>query len=280
MDGALRRVMIACVTFETFKITEPVKFYGTNVVYLIHYVLNPSEKNIYQEFYDRNVEILREWSKDVEIHGLERKVTDFAQMLRTVNAIIDEERPKSAEILINLSAGSPEYTAAASTASMMNPFAKSFFVRPSEYTVDPEDLRDIYYRDGKPVGLTKSVKKVTDMPEFRLEKPEEYLIKSLRIYESLKSGPRLYSSKVINKLKEDGLWDRGMSGNPSNDKVFFQRRFINAWKDRGWVVKDGPSYSLTDKGRLMISVLYPEGEDLEGRDNASVPNALNPKSDA
>lgn len=280
MDGGrIRRVMIACVTFETTKITEPVKFYGTNVVYLIHYVLNPSEFNIYQDFFDRNVELLKEWSPDVEIHEIERRVTDYSQMLRTVNAIVDREAPKSADILINISAGSPEFIAAASTASMLNPSVEAFFVRPAEYTVDPEDLRSIYYRDGKPVGLTKNVRKVEDMPEFRLDKPDEYLVRSLRIYDSLKCGPRLYSSKVIAKLKEEGLWERNTTGDPSNDKVFFQRRFINSWKNLGWIFKNGAVYDLTEKGRLIIDVLYPDGEELDKIVRDDVPIFLNPNSD-
>ena len=257
-----RRVMIACVTFETVKVSEPVGCYGTNVVYLLHHVVSPSPDNVYQQFYDRACELVSSEMKGVSIVDVDRNVSDFAELLSTVNTIIAEESAKHAEIFINLSAGSPEFTAAGATAAMMNPSVKAFFAHAGSYTVSAEDLRATYYRDGKPVGLTASVRDTEELPEFRLEMPDEILVKSLRRYGRLLEQGRVYYSEIVDVLREDGLWTRKSSGesNPNNDKVFFQRRYIDGWRERGWIEKSGPAYRLTDKGDLVIRILYPEVE--------------------
>ena len=255
-----RRVMIACVTFETVKISDPVGYYGTNVVYLVHHVVSPSPDNVYQQFYDRTCELISDAVKGAEVVEVDRDVSDFAGLLSTINAIIAEEVTRTAEIYINLSAGSPEFTAAGATAAMMNPAVKAFFAHAGSYTVSAEDLRATYYRDGRPVGLTASVRDTEEMPEFRLEMPDEALVKSLRRYGRLLDTGRVYYSEIVDVLKADGLWGRQSSGdaNGNNDKVFFQRRYIEEWKKKGWIEKSGPSYRLTDKGSLVIRILYPE----------------------
>ncbi len=264
-----RCVMIACVTFETVKISEPVEFYGANEVYLIHRVYDPSPDNVYQQFYDRTVELIKKSDRKAQVHEVDCSVTEFLDLLKVINEIVAEEKrlQEEPEILVNLSAGSPEFTAAAATASMMEPCLKAFFVRADGYTVPSDRIRDVYYKDSKPVGLTSSVKSVVPMSEFRIDMPDETLVRALRLYQRNNVGARLYSTDFIDILKGAGLWTKKPSARPgtpekekNNDKVYFQRTYLDEWKDRGWIEKSGTGYELTEKGRTVALVLYPEGE--------------------
>lgn len=259
-----RRVMIACVTFETVKVSDPVDYYGANVVYIIHHVRDPSSDNVYQQFFDRTCELISEGRGDVKVIGVDRNVSDFTGLLSTINTIITAENSKGSEIYINLSSGSPEFTAAGATAAMMDPAVKAFFVHADEYTVSNSDIRRIYYRDGKPVGLTSSVRDTEELPEFRLEMPDETLVRALRRYSARLSEGRVIYSDMIADLIDHGLWvRRDSSSNSNNDKVFFQRRYIEEWRDRGWIEKEGSGYRISEKGRMVLRILYPEG-DVEG----------------
>jgi len=268
MKERRRRVMIACVTFETVKISEPAEFYTANEVYLIHHVYDPSPDNVYQQFYDRTVELIKQYSPNAGIHEVDCPVTEYLALLKAINSIVSAEKEleEDPEIYINLSAGSPEFTAAAATASMMEPCLKAFFVRAERYSVPSEKVREVYYEDGKPVGLTSAVKRVDEMPEFRIEMPEEVLVRALRLYDANNGGERLYSTDFIDHLKAAGLWSkRSAPGSApekerNNDKVYFQRAYLDKWKDLGWIEKEGKGYKLTEKGSTVASVLYPDGE--------------------
>ena len=250
--------MIACVTFETVKVSDPAYYFGSNVVYLLHHVRDPSPENVYQQFYDRTAELITGRNPGAEIVETDVNVSDFAGLLSTINGIIASETAKGSEIRINLSAGSPEFTAAGATAAMMSTGVEAFFVHAESYTVSDEDLRDIYYRDGKPVGLTASVRDTEDLPEFKLEMPDETLVRALRRYSVKLNEGRVHAFDMIDDLREHGLWERRGRSDPNNDKVFFQRRYIDEWRKKGWIVKDGPAYRMTDSGNLAVKVLYPE----------------------
>ena len=90
--GKKERIMIACVTFETVKVTDPVKFYGCEKVHLIHYVKqrNPSA-SVFGEFYDRVCEIIGKQNRNVQIEEHNRNVSDFPGMLSEILSIIESE---------------------------------------------------------------------------------------------------------------------------------------------------------------------------------------------
>ena len=143
-SGKKNRIMIACVTFETTKITEPVKFYESNRVHIIHYVKDPHDpkSRVYVDFYEQVCKLIEvDGSRTVEIVEHNEKVNDFTIMLRTVLNIIREEKDCSedCDIYVNISSGSSEYAAASAIASMMNPGTIPFSVSTKEYTVQGEE---------------------------------------------------------------------------------------------------------------------------------------------
>ena len=278
-SGRKPRIMIACVTFETVKVAEPVDFYQANRVYLIHHA--STKYPIYEEFYKETYRLIAEnGGKGVEIVEVDEKVWEFGSMLRTIVGIIDREMAKNEEcdVYVNISSGSPEYSAAATIASMMYTNVTPFAVPVKDYTVTDEEVRECYFRkeidaDGNersvPVGLAASIKEPVRIPHYHIKKPPEDLVRGLRIYQKHAGygevPKRVTAPMVIADLKEIGLWKHPVSGKDkqridASNAVYFHREFIERWLKHQWIVRDesGKRYSLTDEGKRMIDTFYTE----------------------
>ncbi len=267
--------MIACVTFETTKVTDPIEFYEINRAHIIHYVRDSTDEsqNVYQEFYDRVKEIIRnDPLRKVDVVEHIGKVTDFQLMLKTVLEIIESERisaekaGEECDIYVNISSGGPEYAAASAIAAMMIPGTIPFSVGTKEYTVDAEGIRKNYFIDNKPVGLTKTTYNPKSLPSYSIQIPEEHLVRGLRIL-AQRNSDRLSvtSGNMVAALKEEGLWYRDTDSmlykkeaQRQIEAVYYQRDFINKWLDYDWIQKDDLTrkYILTPEGHTIIDTFY------------------------
>ena len=264
--------MIACVTFETAKVTQPVDYYEINKVHIIHYVKDPTAQSskIYNSFYERVREIIDENSpRPVEIVEHNARVSDFSTMLRTVLGIIQSENagPEECEVYVNISSGTSEYAAASAIASMMVPGTIPFSVGTKEYTVEQDRIEETYFIDGKPVGLTKSTFDPRTLPSYSIHIPEEHLVRGLRILDQRneKNLP-VTSGKMIRALKDASLWYRDTERKDPDKKsnqrqaeaVYYQRDFIGKWQKYGWILKDElrGRYILTPEGKNIVDTFY------------------------
>ncbi len=268
-SGRKKRIMVACVTFETAKVAEPVGFYEANRIHLIHFSKKPEDKSdVYNLFYDRVVELIEDMGREVEIVEHNEVVYDFRTMLRTVLEIIQSENAseEGCEIYVNVSAGTSEYTAASTIASMMVPGTVPFTVNSKEYTIDKSRIRDLYFIDGKPVGLTKVSAEPKTLPSYNIDIPDEHLVRGLRILDEKNSRRQpTSSSHMVDALKEAGIWYRDVE--PQDDKkttvrqteaVYYQRDFIYKWTKNGWIEKSDRNgkYVLTELGKTVIDTFY------------------------
>ncbi len=269
--------MIACVTFETTKVTDPIKFYEINCAHIIHYVRDTTNQsnNVYQEFYNRVTEIIRKdsSSRTVEIVEHIGKVSDFTLMLKTVLEIIETEHQKAekngedCEIFVNISSGGPEYAAASAIAAMMVPGTIPFSVGTKDYTVDAEGIRKTYYIDDKPVGLTKTTYDPRSLPSYSIQIPEEHLVRGLRVLDKKNANRQsTTSANMVAALKDANLWYRDTDSSQTIRKtnqrqaeaVYYQRDFINKWLENGWIRKDDLTgkYVVTVEGRNIANTFY------------------------
>lgn len=279
-SGRKLRVMVACVTFETVKVSDPVEFYTADKVYLIH--RTAPKHPVYQEFYDRTVEIISRSNRKIEIVEVDRAVWDFSEMLRTVVGIIDWEieHTVECEIFVNISAGSPEYTAAAAIGSMMykDDIVKTIAVAGKQYTVQSdEDVRRSYFEREEetgrlvPVGLTKSTKPPVQIQRIHIKRPEEPLVRGLRIYDRHARMPdgryrKVTAPTIIEDLKAEGLWKHNVDpadsvkvkNEKSSNAVYFHRDFIERWLKHNYIKRDDfdKKYILTDEGQRVIEIFY------------------------
>ena len=293
--GRKEKIMIACVTFDTVLVTDPVEYYGADVIHLIHYVKDPEKYKgtVYQEFFDRVCEIigskkhirivknndvlLKDIIKDrkqdeIIIIDHHEKVFYFDDMLRCVLGILETSDPVNNDVFVNISAGTSEYTAAAAIASMMKPGTVPFTMNTKSFTVEDEKIRETYYKDDKPVGLTKETYETPhSVPYYRIDIPDKRLVRGLRVLYDLSEGGRrsIKAPTVIAILKEKGIWYRDIIAEKGDmrtesdikrtEAVYYQRDFIYKWVDKGWIMKNEfKRYILSPDGENIINVFYTE----------------------
>ncbi len=275
-------VVLACVSFETAMIVEPAVSYGADEIHLFHYIRDPDSDNgrIYEEFYDEVCAQIRDKLPKVTIiEHKESAIYDFQLMFRDILRTIAEirERPArnkdetlagpDAEILINASAGTSEFSAAAIIASMMSEGVNSFTVGTREFTIKNEDIKTLYYKGGKPVGLTEHTHAPRVIPNFSIEKPEENQVLALRTYhDMLQESKSISASKVIQRLKDEGIWQYSATPNENRTSIkqketmYYQRHYLGVWLENGWVEKPAGygKYRLTENGIVVIKTFYAE----------------------
>jgi len=270
--GRRKRIMIACVTFETIKVTEPIKFYETSKVHIIHYIKDPTnpKSRMYVEFYDRVCELIRNNNADAEIVEHNVRVSDFSSMLRTVLNIIESERMESldCDIFVNISSGTSEYAAASAIASMMKENITAFSVNTKDYTIkDYDGIRAAYYCNDVPIGLTEAVYDPAALTSYKISIPQEHLVRALRILdERNRKKLSVKGPQMIQALKDREIWYREVAYDRPDERtkqklseaVYYQRDYVNKWIDAEWVQKDELTkrYKLTNKGKTVIETFY------------------------
>ena len=266
-----KTAVIACVTFETVMVSSPAAEYKADEVHLFHYVRAGSSKaDVYSEFYAEAAAQVKSKLPNAKIveHG-ESPVYDFRLMLRDILSCIDDIRSRyeECEILINVSSGTAEFIAAGVISAMMsNGKASAFTVRTSEFTVSGDEaIRKFYYKEGKPVGLSASVGEPSALPYFKIDRPDENLVRGLRLYSDLRENSRtVTAAMVIAEMKKKGIWlyvpsdSADKTEMKQKETMYYQRHFVNTWDDLGWIDRPGRKerFVLTPIGKNIVETFY------------------------
>ena len=256
-----RRVMICCVTFETVKVIQPIEYVGAEKVYMLHW---SRPGTVYCKFYDEVVRELKEKGLS-QLVDVNVEVYRFNNVLEKLISIMVEEREDGNDVYINISAGTMEFAAAATIASMMVEGVKPFTVHVKEYTIaGDEAIRQAFFIDSKPVGQAKAVFDPVQLPTFPIDMPPRDLVVGLRILRGRKEGKKNTKyGEMIKALTDAGVWDYKPE-RPKKDleqakKMYYSRHFIDGWIRQGWVNgKDGRGKQLgiTESGKNVIEVFY------------------------
>ena len=271
MNMTKKTVVVACVTFETVMISSPAAEYKADEVHLFHYVRPGLEGgSVYSEFYAEAARQVSERLPSARIvEHKDSPVYDFRLMLRDILACIDdvENTYEDVEILINVSSGTSEFIAAGVISAMMSKGrATAFTVRTSEFSVVGEDkIKAMYYSGGRPVGLSAAVKSPSPLPFFEIGRPDENLVRGLRLYMSLRESRKsVTAAVVIEEMKRTGIWLYVPSENgdktdaKQKETMYYQRHFVNAWETAGWVERPGRKARLiiTPLGENIVDTFY------------------------
>ncbi len=258
-SGRKERILISCVSFEVAKIVEPAVYYEATKVHLIHY-----GKGVYQEFYDEVYDRVREELPRAEIvEHCDDPIYSFERMMNLVLRIIRQEQNRTknnADIYVNISAGPSEYSAASLIASMMMKDVIPFNVSTEQYQVDLDRIRDVFYENGHPVGMTKKTKEPNTFSTYAIQRPDEKLVRALGILdERIKAKKPTSAPVMIPLLSEEGLMSyTEAEGSPKPDQkstMNYQRNFVDRWLDNGWVEKVSKrEMRITDEGRTILDV--------------------------
>lgn len=264
-----RNIVIACVAFETVMNVDPAVYYGADEVHLFHYVRPDSPSaHIYREFYGEVCKQLREKIPAIRIveHD-DDPVYDFQKMMRDLLIVIaginEDYKGKSIghHILINASSGTTEFSAAAIIAALMSENTSAFTVGTRSYTIPNDKVQELYYRDGRPVGLTSETRDPRTIPSFEIDKPEDNMVKSLGMYAALRdAGKPVTATSVIAALKNAGLWEYRPNAHDRKTDIkqkeimYYQRHYIQGWVRYGWIEKQSSKskYDVTEDGRNII----------------------------
>lgn len=288
----MKRVMVACVTTEVVKITQPAHDIGVDRIHLLNFV-KEGDSNI-QEEQDRKTfygmiynQVKNELSMFVEEVVEHRNVTtyNFDQCFHAIYDILYKEKEGDSDVYVNISGGTPEYAAAAAIASMMIKGVKLFSIgtMASCFTVDFKKQLEQSYHDGRLVGSAFDVYEPFPISSFPLPTPDEDLLKALKVFVSIPVGRRS-NVNVIRKLIYHGLWRFTLDENGTNtsvefedkdgkfiegndyekyikrqkkEAVLYQRGYIDKWKKFDWIEKskiNGKRYDLTETGRRYVEI--------------------------
>jgi len=256
-SGKKERILISCVSFEVAKIVDPAVYYEATTIHLIHY-----GSDVYQEFYDEVVKRIHEELPRATIveHG-DDPIFSFERMMNLVLKIIRQEQKRtdgSADIYVNITAGPSEYSAASLIASMMMKGVIPFNVSTEKYQVPVEKVRDVYYENGRPVGLSKTTKEPNVFSTYAIQKPDEKLVIGLGILSEQIPKKQVSAPVMIPLLNAKGLMDitKTDTGKPDQKCTMnYQRNFVDRWLENGWVERISKrELKITKEGQTILDV--------------------------
>lgn len=260
-------VIISCVIFEVARVVEPAIFLRATRLHLIRPMDRPGTKNFraYGEFHNEVRKQLSQRLPDCKVFSYPAKTHSFTEMLKIVLGLLKQETESDngrKEILVNITAGSPEYSAAATMASMMIPGVKPFNTSVNEFTVDGDRVREVFYEGDRPVGLARKVNEPTPIPVYKVDMPSEDIVEGLKIFKecNLKTD-----RTIIEKLEKTSYWkyssliaeDEKIKKKEKSKQaktMYYRRNFKEKWVNNGWITDDGKS--LTKLGEDAVATFY------------------------
>jgi predicted transcriptional regulator len=241
------RVVISCVTFETVKITDPIKFYKADKVYLLHM----ADRKIYKQFLDAVESTLKDI--EIEYEKVYTTIYEFTPTLKELLKIIRTEKALGNHVYVNVEAGPQIYGAAAIVACMMEG-GHPFFVGTKTFTIK----EDKYFDGDTPIGLSREVYDPMEVPTFRLKRPKEHVVQAFRIWNEMrKNGKIMTDNLIINALEQNNLigdiYDEGGRKISYKAKMGYRRKYLEKWISEGWIKKtDRGRYDITEFGEVAV----------------------------
>ncbi len=268
-SGKRDRVVICCSALDVPAVVRPVSFYEANRVHMIsgedtEDAMGP----IYSEFREEiRSQIERGGYAEVCDHITD--VRDYRRVMRTLLTIVRDETERTngrADIFVNISSGTPEYSAAAMLICMQNRDLTAFTVRTEGYSMSPEEVKDILYADGRPAGTSVSVSDPIAVSTCGPDVQDSELVTCLGVMKEIRKTKRtaLYED-IINGLISEGAWRyvpdsrRGRSDDLQKARMHLKRHFLEPMVRKGWLRQDPLNknrYHITDEGENVIAIYY------------------------
>ena len=270
-SGRKERVVIACVTLGVPVVVDPAVYYHAERIHLLHRIRGPEDPQytVYGEFYDETCRRLRERLPGIDIVEHDMDITDYTGVLRELLRIVRDEEGSCGEfcdMYVNVSSGTPEYSAAAMLVCMQYSGLTAFSVRPREYALKDDSIRELLYRDGRPVGLALQVCEPEMIATFDPERQDMDLVTAMAVINEIwKNKNYATYEEMIGGLVEAGVWRYSPDGRrtktPDSQKrlMYFRRTYLDPMKEKGWLVEDPvvkKRYKVTEKGQAVIDVYY------------------------
>lgn len=243
------RIVISCVTFETVKVVEPIKYYRADRAYLIHW----TPKEPYTSYLKEVKRQLDE--EEIEYVDKQCDILSFSAIAHELLSIIRSEMQLGNHVYVNVGAGPQIYAAAGMMACMIEG-AYPFFNRTEKYTV--EDLSLYNDKNGRPIGLSKKVYDPDVLPIFKIEIPENNVVSAFKVWQNrIEKGWDMTDTLIVEDLEKNELMKKIYEPKRKLKKVSFaakmryRRQYLDKWIEEGWVEKVGKGrYEITEFGEV------------------------------
>jgi len=254
-----RRIHIAPVGFEVDRVVLPLEKYLADKVWLLTDDSDTEKEGtlFLEQVIERIEKLKHNCSFCVKKHDVEGR--DLFSAMRTFREIIQEE--SGHQIFVNVSTGTKIQAIAGMMACMM---FKSGDSQPTPYYVSPTNYA-IHREEGQ--QMTSGMKDVVRLPDYRIEKPDETLVKTLELIAELSKENNTVTKKELNNALLDNniiQTQRIESTLDQNSKVSayqrLDRRIIyplqNTWK---CITIDGKGrgarISINQNGENILTLL-------------------------
>lgn len=257
-SGRRESVMIFCASAVKDLYLAPVEHYGPD---LVHVFVSDRGDNV--SALER--EVYGNCKKEIGCKKLVEHPIDTRDYEGILASIIEIKKELSGtygedlDIFINISSGTPEFSAAAMFAAMLPEPAIAFRVD-TESDLSKEELEDIAGRISGSVRVSEPAR-VTGLKN---DDPEEEMIIFLSIVRELLRETRYPKFRtMIELLKDDDAWSydpsrksgRGRTSLEDREERYLKRHYIEPALKNGWLEKlEGRRIGLTEQGMAYLSV--------------------------
>lgn len=229
-----KKVHITSVGFEIGRVVQPIREIGADKVVIVR---NVREQGVYREMIDEVERQLRKFLPKDAIEEVGVNIFDMADLVSAIGQVIRREQAHGNTSFLNVSVGTRLFGAAGHLAAMMFG-AVAFYAEVEGYRADPDDFRDA---KGHPLGISKDLKRIIELPEFRLDPPAPGVLAVLDLLQQ--SGGSANQKALILALEKAALMKdvREEARNIVSKRAYaeFRRRFLEPLQNRRWIEKHG-----------------------------------------
>lgn len=242
-----KKVHITSVGFEIGRVVQPIREIGADKVVIIR---NVREQGVYREMIDEVERQLRKFLPKNAIEEVGINIFDMADLVSAIGQVIRREQAEGNTAFLNVSVGTRLFGAAGHLAAMMFG-AVAFYAEVEGYRTDPDAFRDA---EGRPLGISKNLRRIIELPGFRLEPPDSGVLAVLSLLKQ--QGGTANQKALIFALEKASLMQdvREENRRTVSKRAYaeFRRRYLEPLLIRDWVEKRGARRSaeliLTPRG--------------------------------
>ena len=171
MSGiGFQKVHVTSVGFEVDRVVLPVETFGAVDRLII--VTNVEEKGVYRKMIDEVKRRLKLKFPRMPVEEAPLPIFDMSALIVGLGRIVRRETLAGNIVFINISVGTRLFGTAAYIASLMYG-AVPFYAEVKAYRSRPEQFAD---RKGRPLGISKGVKKIHVLPKPEIRFPSTDLV--------------------------------------------------------------------------------------------------------
>ena len=257
-SGRRESVMIFCASAVKDLYLAPVEHYGPDLVHVFVSDRDDNVSALEREVYSnckKEIGCKKLVEHPIDTHDYEGILASIIEIKKELSGTYGEDL----DIFINISSGTPEFSAAAMFAAMLPEPAIAFRVD-TESDLSKEELEDIAGRISGSVRVSEPAR-VTGLKN---DDPEEEMIIFLSIVRELLRETRYPKFRtMIELLKDDDAWSydpsrksgRGRTSLEDREERYLKRHYIEPALKNGWLEKlDGRRIGLTEQGMAYLSV--------------------------